>query len=194
MDAKHTRSTEFIDDWIVQHYCRKFLFIPDLVRLIQYFHHGKWLNRQEKLDLKVGDYIDHKDRYGKFYEAKILERDGDRILVKYVGWDDSWNEWSTLETDIAYPGTLSHLRPKRIFPIADEDSEKFVHVWIKPSEHHDWVVGRFLTLGLGRSCGQIQVRYCDRFNGWSYVWVHVNDIRRIKSCDKGKIPEYMVFP
>jgi hypothetical protein len=30
---------------------------------------------------------------GGWWEAEILQTRGNRYFVRYVGWDDSWNEW-----------------------------------------------------------------------------------------------------
>jgi hypothetical protein len=34
---------------------------------------------------------------GGWYPGKILKVDGDKYFITYDGWDESWNEWVTIE-------------------------------------------------------------------------------------------------
>ena len=34
---------------------------------------------------------------GSWYPGKILKVDGDKYFITYDGWDESWNEWVTIE-------------------------------------------------------------------------------------------------
>jgi len=48
--------------------------------------------RAQKVNEKVE--IQHS---GAWYPGKILKTEGDKYFVSYDGWDDSWNEWVTIE-------------------------------------------------------------------------------------------------
>jgi hypothetical protein len=34
---------------------------------------------------------------GSWYPGKILKVDGDKYFITYDGWDESWNEWVTID-------------------------------------------------------------------------------------------------
>lgn len=43
--------------------------------------------------LQIGTWVDVKDAMGEWYEAQVLDRNGDYVLVQYNGWNEKWNEW-----------------------------------------------------------------------------------------------------
>ena len=46
----------------------------------------------QKVDEKV--QIEHG---GTWYDGKIMKTDGEKYFVSYDGWDESWNEWVTVD-------------------------------------------------------------------------------------------------
>ena len=53
-------------------------------------------------DFEVGDTIDAKDSFRKWYESEVKEVDGKRIFVHFKTFADSWDEWydTTNEEDV----------------------------------------------------------------------------------------------
>lgn len=43
--------------------------------------------------LEIGSWVDVKDAVGEWYEAQVLNTNGDYVLVQYNGWNERWNEW-----------------------------------------------------------------------------------------------------
>ena len=48
--------------------------------------------------LHVGEWIDTLDTANKWLCAQVLQVEGSRVLVRYSGWSDKWNEWHDMSS------------------------------------------------------------------------------------------------
>eukprot|EP00466_Bigelowiella_natans_P009329 jgi/Bigna1/137334/aug1.38_g12042 len=56
--------------------------------------------QQPTMPYAVGDVVDVRDKYGKWYEADILKLHANRrMFVHYHGWNSRWDEWVELPSE-----------------------------------------------------------------------------------------------
>ena len=99
------------------------------------------ISLQEALKLKVDDEIDHRDKYGQFCYATIIEKKGTNLKIHYDGWSAIWDKWSDFNTELyrfAKAGSISRRPAHRFSDLIDGD-----HVRISPTQtsHAGWRLG-----------------------------------------------------
>ena len=70
-------------------------------------------------NLSVGDVIDAKDSEGRWFDSRIVEVEGDRVMVHYNGWSHRWNSWVDRKDESIQPH-LTHTDDWRRLRVGDE--------------------------------------------------------------------------
>ncbi len=70
-------------------------------------------------NLSVGDVIDAKDSEGRWFDSRIVEVEGDRVMVHYNGWSHRWNSWVDRKDESIQPH-LTHTDDWRRLEVGDE--------------------------------------------------------------------------
>ena len=52
------------------------------------------LTKEQVKSSQIGDKFDHRDEYGLFAKAKILDIKGTRFYIHYIGYDKKWDTWT----------------------------------------------------------------------------------------------------
>ena len=142
------------------------------------------LNEAKKL--KVDDDIDHRDEYGFFLQAKILEKDGTNLRLRYYDNDDNddmmddMNIWSDYNKELYRFASYSSITRRPSHRLKNMEKGNSIKVNpLRKKKNSGWKIGKINKMD--KKSGQIQVAYKAK-NGIRYLyWTHLDNIKEIKS-------------
>eukprot|EP01083_Nonionella_stella_P098867 278101_1 len=153
----------------------------------------KYVSVSDAHQLRIDDYMDHRDETGHFLLAKIIninsnkkKKKGKSYYIHYEGWDKKWDVWINVDKEC---------NRKRIAParsISRKSNTRFIDLQIGDNidlnplqRHKGWKCA--IIKKLDKYSGQVQCQYVHQKEKYFY-WAHLNDKTEIapamtKSCD-----------
>eukprot|EP01084_Bolivina_argentea_P035246 65395_1 len=52
-----------------------------------------YLKLEQLQALTVGSHIDLRDTFGRYLKAEIIETNGNKLKIHFVGWNAMWDRW-----------------------------------------------------------------------------------------------------
>eukprot|EP01084_Bolivina_argentea_P242115 406271_1 len=143
------------------------------------------MNLEEAKSLKVNDQIDHRDKFGRFSFATVLEKQGTNLKIHYDGWGNKWDIWSDFSVEIhrfAIIGSISR-RPAHKY----KEFKKGGYVRINPTQRHPgWKCGKITEMD--QNCGQVHIEYSLGDTRYNTYWAHLDDTLEIDDLSVSGYP------
>ena len=161
----------------------------DINKIIQQFYGMYYMKgwmlmtMKEILSLRVGDKVDHRDKFGRFLYATIKEKYGDRQLkVHYDNFDNQWDEWTDFEDEyyrFAKAGSISRR------PIHDYNFQNIKvgdYVDFNPGLQHPGIGWKSVeVLKFDNKSGQVLVVYQGPDDQNHEFWTHLDNREEVAS-------------
>ena len=134
------------------------------------------LTKEEFIDLRVNDKIDHRDYEGRYIPAQIVCKSGLKVTIHYIGWSNKWDKtvnYKSRPTDFARFGSVSSRKSTGSlsnYKIGD-------YVFYRPVAEQSckWRKGRICKMDNKYGSGQVKVQYTNSSGKTHERWTHLDN-------------------
>merc|ERR1712228_82748 len=127
------------------------------------------------MELKVDDKIDHRDHFGRFLDAIIVEKQGTNLKIHYVGLLSIWDVWSDYNKELHRFAESKSISKRAAHRFTDLELGGYIDINPK-HQHCGWKQGEIRNMD--KESGQIQVVYENAATNYLY-WAHLDDEEEI---------------
>merc|ERR1712228_305513 len=127
------------------------------------------------MELKVDDKIDHRDHFGRFLDAIIVEKQGTNLKIHYIGLLSIWDVWSDYNKELHRFAESKSISKRAAHRFTDLELGGYIDINPK-HQHCGWKQGEIRNME--KESGQIQIVYEYAATNYLY-WAHLDDEEEI---------------
>ena len=137
------------------------------------------LSREEFDHLQTGDKFDHRDKYGMYSEAVVIQKLGDVVYLRYEHYGGKWNVMVSYKDDPSAFAKYQSISNRHASSVLS-DSNIGDHVLFKPSMNtsSEWKEAKIIKMH--EMSGQVKVEYKNESNDIMKRWTHLDNLSEVR--------------
>lgn len=144
----------------------------------------------EVTDLRVGQFVDHRDVIGKFVAAEVIDRKGEAVKLHYLKWPSKWDRWVNVNDphvhkDFAvFQSIVKEKPPINGLPFSVGDYIEARPMYYRKDVNTNWAFCEIKRID------KMQMQVCIDIPHYKsrLYWLYAADIDEVKLMDSGLPP------